>query len=75
MGKLIYGVTTKKKKPKVVELIHLRTTWRRKKEIPIQIVDKESYERDSVFYVELGDPRTEEVRDIFVKVDENRHSI
>ncbi|XP_042895343.1 sodium/calcium exchanger 3 [Parasteatoda tepidariorum] len=30
------------------------------KEIPIQIVDNESYERDSVFYVELGDPRTEE---------------
>ncbi|GFW97789.1 hypothetical protein TNCV_1425521 [Trichonephila clavipes] len=32
----------------------------RRKEIPIQIVDNESYERDSVFYVELGDPRTEE---------------
>ncbi|GFR07156.1 hypothetical protein TNCT_678341 [Trichonephila clavata] len=31
-----------------------------RKEIPIQIVDNESYERDSVFYVELGDPRTEE---------------
>ncbi|XP_054711257.1 sodium/calcium exchanger 3-like [Uloborus diversus] len=30
------------------------------KEIPIQIVDEESYERDAIFYVELGDPRTEE---------------
>ncbi|UYV82999.1 SLC8A3 [Cordylochernes scorpioides] len=31
-----------------------------RKEIPICIVDNESYERDAVFYVELGEPKSEE---------------
>ncbi|KAG8179883.1 hypothetical protein JTE90_017415 [Oedothorax gibbosus] len=31
-----------------------------RKDIPIPIVDHESYERDAVFYLELGEPKTEE---------------
>lgn len=32
-------------------------TW---KDIPIHILDNESYEKDSVFYVEIGEPKLEE---------------
>ncbi|XP_076315960.1 sodium/calcium exchanger 2-like [Tachypleus tridentatus] len=31
-----------------------------RKDIPIHIIDNESYEKDVVFYVELGDPKLEE---------------
>ncbi|XP_023244557.1 sodium/calcium exchanger 2-like, partial [Centruroides sculpturatus] len=31
-----------------------------RKDIPIHILDNESYEKDSVFYVEIGEPKLEE---------------
>jgi len=32
-------------------------TWQ---EIPIQVIDKESYEKDAIFFVELGEPRRDD---------------
>ncbi|XP_076317519.1 sodium/calcium exchanger 3-like isoform X1 [Tachypleus tridentatus] len=46
-------------------------TW---KEIPLCIIDNESYEKDSVFFVELGNPRLEEDVDETTFQDINKNS-